>query len=238
MPTESRTSTNRPGIVWLTPALAGIVVVTMAAGSASGWSGAAKAAVPQTTPANCVDIGTPTPAVVYTYQLTESTGGSSQTTRQWQAISPTGSRVRVTGRRGVEIQINEHHIVNDVAVIDRSTKTNAAGATIDATVFRPGIVGDPAFRACAGRSWPIPSVTAAYQSTGTKASAATPAGTMRIVALRERITVPAGTFETVRYVRTSQSVDEYWKSLEHGVIVKHVGTLPNAVVTEVLVSIK
>jgi hypothetical protein len=39
-------------------------------------------------------------------------------------------------------------------------------------------------------------------------------------------------------VRTSQSRDEYWKSLEHGVIVRHVATLPNSVVTEELVSIK
>jgi len=99
-------------------------------------------------------------------------------------------------------------------------------------------VGDPAFRACAGRSWTIPSVTASYQSGATKASAATPAGTLRIVAIREKVTVPAGTFDAVRYVRTSQSTDEYWKSTEHGVVVKHIGTLPNAVVTEELVAIK
>jgi len=42
----------------------------------------------------------------------------------------------------------------------------------------------------------------------------------------------------VRYVRTSQSTDEYWKSIEHGVIVKHTGTLPVGTVTDVLVSIR
>ena len=67
---------------------------------------------------------------------------------------------------------------------------------------------------------------------------ATPAGTLRIVAIREKVTVPAGTFDAVHYIRTSQSTDEYWKSLEHGVIVKHIGTLPTGVVTEVLLSIK
>jgi len=105
-------------------------------------------------------------------------------------------------------------------------------------VFQPGIIGDTGFRACAGRSWPIPSVTASYQSGQTKASTSTPAGTLRVVAIHEKITVPAGTFDTVHYIRTSQSTDEYWKSIEQGVVVKHVGTLPNAVVTETLISIK
>jgi len=50
--------------------------------------------------------------------------------------------------------------------------------------------------------------------------------------------VPAGQFNTVHYIRTSQSTDEYWKSLDHGVVVKHMATVRGAVVTEVLVSIK
>ena len=187
---------------------------------------------------DCVVIGTPKPSVVYTYRLTQSTGSVSQYSQQWEAVTPTGSKVRVNGPRGIEIQTNQHRIVNDAMVLDRSTKTNANGGVIEATEFRPGIVGDPAFRACAGRSWAIPSVTANYQSGATKASAATPAGTLRIVAIKERITVPAGTFDAVRYVRTSQSSDEYWKSIEHGVVVKHIGRLSNAAVTDELLAIK
>ncbi len=53
-----------------------------------------------------------------------------------------------------------------------------------------------------------------------------------------RVTVPAGTFDTVHYIRTSQSTDEYWKSLEHGVVVKHVATLPMGTMTEVLSAIR
>jgi hypothetical protein len=142
--------------------------------------------------------------------------------------------VRLPVRRGTEIQVSEHHIVDDVMVLDRQRKVNANGGVIDATAFRPGVVGDSAFRACAGRSWPIPSVTATYQSGQINASSGTPAGTLTIIAIRERVTVPAGQFDMVHYIRTSQSTDEYWKSIDHGVVVKHIATLTGAVVTEVL----
>jgi hypothetical protein len=69
----------------------------------------------------------------------------------------------------------------------------------------------------------------------------TPSGTLTILGRREQITVPAGTFETVHYLRsTSQSNDEYWKSIEHGVVVKHIATLRGGAgsVTETLLSIK
>lgn len=189
-------------------------------------------------PADCLPIATPKPSVSYTYQLTQSNGPRSQYTHNWESVTPTGSRVRVTSPRGTEIQVTEHHIEDDVSILDRQSKLNANGGVIDATTFRPGMVGDPAFRACAGRSWTIRAVTATYQSTQAKASAQTPAGTLRIVAIREKVTVPAGEFDTVHYIRTSQSTDEYWKSIEHGVVVKHVATLPGAVVTHLLASIK
>ena len=106
------------------------------------------------------------------------------------------------------------------------------------TSFRPGIVGDPAFRACAGRTWQIPAVTALFQSGTLKVTQQTPAGSLRIVGIRERVTVPAGTFDTVRYVRTSQSTDEYWKSIDQGVIVKHIGKVNAVTITETLTAIK
>jgi hypothetical protein len=188
--------------------------------------------------ADCVTISKPSPAISYTYQHVESTGRRSQYTQQWEALTETGSRVRITRPEGSQIQVNEHHLEGDVVVLDKTSKLTAAGSVVEATVFRPGIVSDPAFRICAGGSWPIPSVTASFQSGQTRASARSPAGTLKIVTLRERVRVPAGQFDTVRYTRTSQSRDEYWKSIEHGIIVKHVGTLPNFVVTEELISIR
>ena len=187
---------------------------------------------------DCVTIATPNSALGYTYQHVESTGGKSRYTDHWESVTVTGSRVRTTRGGVVSVQVNRHHIADDVAVLDETRRMNARGGAVESTVFRPGIVSDPAFRACAGRSWRIPSVTASYRSAQTTASAASPAGTLKIVAIREAITVPAGTFDTVHYIRTSQSIDEYWKSIEHGVVVKHIGRLPRAAVTDVLVAIK
>lgn len=187
---------------------------------------------------DCVTISTPRPALGYTYQHVESTGKKTVYTDHWASVTETGSRVRTTRGGAVTIQVNRHHIANDVAVLDESRQLNPRGAVTQSTLFRPGIVSDPAFRACAGRSWRIPAATASFRSAQHSASAATPAGTLKIVAIRESVTVPAGTFATVHYIRTSQSVDEYWKSIEHGVVVKHIGKLPAARVTDVLIAIK
>ena len=214
-------------------AVASLLVVT----SAAQWLAASAMGQTQTA-SDCVTIGKPAPQVDYTYEHIESSGNKSRYSNRWEAVTDTGSRVRITQAGGTMIQVNEHHIADDVTVLDRSTKQNGNGGVIDSTVFRPGIVGDPAFRACAGKSWRIPPVTASYQSAKAKAAAATPAGTLRIVAIHEAITVPAGKFDTVHYIRTSQSSDEYWKSIEHGVVVKHIATVRGAVVTEVLLSVK
>jgi hypothetical protein len=187
---------------------------------------------------DCVTIGTPKPGLTYHYTHTQSNGVTTQTSHQWESVTPTGSRVKNTVPAGTQIQVNEHHIVDDVAVLDRTSKQSPAGVVLEATSFKPGLVSDPAFRACAGKSWAILPVTAAFQSQQQKGSAQTPAGNLRIVAIRERITVPAGTFDAVRYIRTSQSVDEYWKSIEHGVVVKHVATVNGVTVTETLTAIK
>jgi hypothetical protein len=187
---------------------------------------------------DCVTIATPKPALGYTYQHSESTGKQTRYTDHWESVTETGSRVRTTRGGPASVQVNRHHIADDVAVLDESKRLNDQGGAVESTVFRPGIVSDPVFRACAGRSWRIPSVTASYRSQQTTASAASPAGTLKIVAIREMITLPAGTFATVHYVRTSQSVDDYWKSIEHGVVVKHIGKLPRAVVADVLIAIK
>jgi hypothetical protein len=192
----------------------------------------------QATAGDCVTIGKPDPSTAYVYQHRESTGGVTEVTQQWEEVTETGSRVRVTRGASVQVQVTQHHVVDDVSVLD-SMATTSGGAT-SRTVFRPGAVGDPAFRACAGRTWRIPAVTATYASVqGASASAATNAGTMKIVAVRESITVPAGRFDTVHYTRTlgtpaGQSIDEYWKSIDYGVIVRHNATLPGATITEVL----
>ncbi len=188
--------------------------------------------------ADCVSIGKPKPSATYVYEHSESGRAVTRVTNTWESVTETGSRLRADGPNGIFVQVNAHHLEGDVAVLDKSSKLGPGGAPVDATTFRPGLVSDPAFRACAGQSWQIPSVTATYQSGQANGTAPTPAGTLRIISIHERIAVPAGTFDTVHYVRTSQSNDEYWKSIEHGVVVKHIATLKVGTVTEVLAEIR
>jgi hypothetical protein len=188
---------------------------------------------------DCAAIGKPKASATYVYQHTEPGGRATRVDNRWESVTETGSRLRANGPAGLFVQVNEHHIEDDVAVLDKSTKLGPDGQALDSTTFTPGLVSDPAFRACAGRSWQIRPVTATFQQSGqTKASAQTPAGTLRIISIHETISVPAGSFDTVHYVRTSQSTDDYWKSIEHGVIVKHTGTLPIGTVSETLVEIR
>lgn len=187
---------------------------------------------------DCVTIGTPKPGAVYHFTRTQSNGVTTQYSQQWESVTPTGSKLATDGPAGKQILVNEHRIVDDVAVLDRSSKQTPQGGVIESTSFKPGLLSDPAFRACAGQNWTLPPATATFQSGQRTFTAKSPAGSLKIMGIRERITVPAGTFDVVHYIRTSQSVDEYWKSTEHGVVVKHVATLNGVTITETLTSIK
>jgi len=187
---------------------------------------------------DCVTIAKPKPTTTFVYQHTEPGGRATRVTNTWERVSETGSRLRADGPAGIFVQVNAHHVANDVIVLEGSSKLGPGGNPLDSTTFQPGLIAEPAFRACAGQSWQIPPVTATFKSGQTNTSASTPAGTLKIVAVHESVTVPAGTFDTVHYSRTSQSTDEYWKSIEQGVIVKHTATLPVGTVSEVLVEIR
>ena len=134
-------------------AFAGVLLTIAAASLSPGASAAASQAG-----GGCVDIKQPKPSASYTYEHVESRGTTVSRTEVWEEVTATGSRVRTTLPNGTLVQVNEHHVVDDAIVLDRSTKRNASGGVIDSTMFRPGIVGDPGFRACTGHTWPIPSV--------------------------------------------------------------------------------
>src|SRR5688572_6295764 len=127
------------------------------ASSPAAWQGKAGAG-------DCVTIGKPKSGAVFVYEHAESTGRKVQNTQQWESLTDKGFRMKAVGSKGPEIVVNEHRIVDDVAVIDKSSKLGPGGAVLESTTFRPGLVADPAFRACAGRSWTIDSVSASYQS--------------------------------------------------------------------------
>jgi hypothetical protein len=195
--------------------------------------------------ADCVTLGTPKPALKYTYRLTGARGTTSEYTNQWDEVTATGSRMRTTRAGGTSNNVSRHRVVDDVSVIEETTSsgTDATGAFSSTTIFEPGVVGDPFGRACAGRSWPIAAVTAINKSGRGTVSARSDAGELKMLAVREQVTVPAGTFDTIHYTRITTSArgtvaDEYWKSIEHGVTVRHQSTRPGATVIEVLMSIR
>lgn len=193
---------------------------------------------PRTDQGDCVKIGTPNPKKTYVTSHVESTGKSSTVSAIWESVTEKGSRHKWTAPAGTFYQFTDHRIVNDATLIERMAKHDVNERLLEATTFRPGLVGDPAFRACIGKTWNIPAVTAFFQSGTLKVSSQTPVGTLKILSINARVTVPAGTFTAVHYTRTSQSFDEYWKSLEHGVVVKHIAKVAGNTVTEQLMSIK
>src|SRR5262245_13945054 len=135
---------------------------------------------------DCVTIGKPRTSATYVYQHTEPGGRATRVDNRWESMTETGSRLRANGPAGLFVQVNEHHIEDDVAMLDKSPKLGPDGQALDSTTFTPGLVSDPAFRACASRSWQIRPVTATFQQSGqTMASAQTPAGTLRIVSIHE-----------------------------------------------------
>jgi hypothetical protein len=210
-----------------------------------GLPGAPAAA--QVRPADCVALGTPNPSLTYTYVRTER-GTTVEYSTQWEEVTDTGSRQRTTraGRGGgTSNNVSRHRVENDVSIIQETVQsgTGGTGPFTSTTVFEPGVVGDPFGRACTGRSWPIASVTAINRSARGTFSARSDAGELKMLGIHERVTVAAGMFDTVHYTRTTSGargtiVDEYWKSIEHGVVVKHIATVNGVTITETLTAIK
>jgi hypothetical protein len=230
------------------PACTALVLAALAAPAPIG-AGSGQAAPPAA--GDCVAIGAPKPNLTYVYRQTESTGNASEFSNRWESFTATGSRLHTTKNtprgRGTLTTVTEHHVTDDLLMIDRQTDTGTeAGARINNTTSfqRPGVVGGPAKRACRGRLWNFRAVTVTHhQSGGGPVSAQSEPGTLRVIDIRESVTVPAGRFDTVHYLRTvmgdtGRSLDEYWLSIEHGVMVKRNHTLPNATVAAVLQAIK
>lgn len=200
--------------------------------------------------ADCVTIGAPRPEQVFSYRYTDSTGAASTFSHQWLQFTPTGTEMRLiqttAGGPGESVYRSSHHVTDDLFELERSEAagTSAGAAFRNTVVYTPASMGDPAYRACAEKRWAVRAVSAAMSATpGGSATFTTDPGTIVILGVRESVTVPAGTFEAVRYVkrlRTARGdvVDEIWKSIAHGVTVRRNHAAPGVVATELLTSIK
>ena len=190
---------------------------------------------------NCVAIGSPKPTQSFTYRYADKSSAAEYTNR-WVQFTPTGSEL-VTTRVGVgqSTYTSKHKVVDDVFVLEASAAsgTDGGGGFTNTATYTLGTIGDPAYRACEGKSWTVPSVNATITSMQGSFSTKTDRGTLVIVKIHESVTVPAGTFDTVHYVKTmGPVVDDFWKSIEHGVTVKRNSRQPLSIATEVLASIR
>lgn len=192
---------------------------------------------------NCVAIGSPKPTQSFAYRYSDKTS-SAEYTNRWEQFTPTGSQLittRTGATGGQSTYVSKHKVVDDVFVLEASTAsgTDGNGAFTNSMTYTPGAIGDPAYRACEGKSWKVPSVNATIKSMQGSFSQKTDPGTLVIVKIHESVTVPAGTFDTVHYVKTmGQAVDDFWKSIEHGVTVKRNGRQPLSIATEVLTAVR
>src|SRR5262245_61768802 len=197
----------------------------------------------------CVAISAPRTDVDFVYRYTASSGEVSESTTRWLQFTPTSSRLRMTrnGPNGplVTTEETQHAVENDLLVMltDTVTGTDEAGAFSSSMTYSPGMIVMPAFRACAGQTVTISPVSQTTKSNQRTTTALSDAGVLKVIAVDEQITVPAGTFGTVRFTRTlnksrGTEVTEVWRSILHGVTVKRVVTSPRSTATEVLQAIK
>ena len=214
----------------------------------AGLVGVAPHASPrQAAPENCVSLGTPKPALSFSYRYSDNTT-SAEYTNKWEMINATGSRlltIRTGANAGQNTYVSKHKVVDDVFVLEESVAsgTDGGGPFTNSTTYSPGAIGDPAFRACEGKKWTVAAVSASLRTMNGSFSTKTDPGILAIIKINESVTVPAGTFNTVHYVKTMNSgrgqvVDDFWKSIEHGVTVKRNSRQPGGIATEVLTGIK
>lgn len=190
---------------------------------------------------DCVNFGKPKPTTTFVFRRSDSSGAVTDYTQRWTEFTAERASVSVARGKVNEVVANKHKIVDDVTMIAATATRTSNGS--HRTDFRPAVMGDPMFRACAGRTWKIKAVAATHTAGAQVTTAYTYAGTMRIVSLRETVMVPAGSFPSVRYTRTlstptGPSIDEYWKSIEHGVVVKQVSRLGSWTSTTQLMTIR
>lgn len=227
------------------------VFVVIALATSIHWLKAADAEPPQAAAVvasgNCVTLGVPKPTLSFTYRYADNTS-SSEYTNRWDQFSPTGSRLittRTGANAGESTYISKHQVVDDAFSLEASTAvgTDANGVFNNSMTYTPGAIGDPAYKACEGKMWKIAAVNATMKSVQGSFSVKTDPGTMTIIKIHESMTVPAGTFDTVHYMKTMNSgrgqlVDEFWKSIEHGVTVKRNSRQPGGIAVETLIGIK
>jgi hypothetical protein len=189
---------------------------------------------------DCHEFGLVTPGLKATYH-SEAQGGNADFTITW--ISDTLTQTKTTqvvttaqGTADVETTLDGEVVGNLRALKHIDLKTSMTVPVIGKVTteveidFVPSLVAGPAEGWCVGNTWTVARVTETITTrtpglpTQTQV-VTTIASTGEVLAVGETITVPAGTFETVKYrgaIVSSTSVQTAitWVSMEHDIVVK------------------
>jgi hypothetical protein len=239
------------GSLWITTTGGSIVAYASVIDNASGdpvYVPAALAmgtvpAPPSVTPPNnggtCVNVPFVRAGLKATYRITDSSGvwtmvttvtadGASQRKQTDHAVN-SGGTSDIDSTFSFTMQSNLRLITRSVS----NATTVAAGfpilVTTDST-FNPAMTLGPVTEFCSGATWPIPATTQTIVIGGTFPGPTTtvnrPAATGSVMAINESLTVPAGTFNTVKYHGVDGATDSniqstnVWVSIADGIMVK------------------
>ena len=194
---------------------------------------------------DCATIGRPKLGVKYAFHFTDPTGTVSTSTTEYLGVSDTSVRLRLihNGAFGTVERVNDStlRVEDDLVVVEKmvSSGSNERGAFENTVTFRPARISDPASRVCSSRTWTIPQVAVSTMgSQGGSSETTTDLGHGRVTSVRESVTVPAGTFRTVRYEKVFDGahghvVETTWLSIADGVGVKYTHEGPAGLATQV-----
>lgn len=204
----------------------------------------------QSASGDCVTVGRPKLGVKYAFHFTDAAGTASTSTTEYLDVSDTSMRLRLAhhGAFGTVERVNDStlRVEDDLVIVEKmvSSGTNERGAFQNTVTFQPPRVGDPASRVCRDRTWSIPSVAVStVGSQGGSSEMTADAGSGRVISVRESVTVPAGTFQTVHHEKISDGahghvVEHTWLSIADGVAVKYTHDGPAGLATQVRTGIR
>lgn len=172
--------------------------------------------------------------------LTNAPGGDVTFTITWISDTPTQTRttqtVHANGTVSDAETVLDGEVIGSLRALKRfnikvSTTVPVLGKLTTETdvTFTPSLVAGPAQGWCVGNTWTIPAVTehiTVKSPQGTIPSMVTTiASTGEVLAVGESLTVPGGTFNTVKYkgvVISGSSVQTAitWVSMEHNIVVR------------------
>ncbi len=168
------------------------------------------------------------PSGTVTFQVTYLSDTPTQTKTTQKVQAPTGNADVETALDG-EVVGNLRGLKH---INVKTTMTVPVLGTVTGTTdvdFVPSLLAGPAAGWCVGETWTIAPVTETIVTTGFASAppviVTTIASTGEVLAVGENVTVPAGTFRTVKYrsaIASGTSVQPAitWTSMDHSIVVK------------------